>query len=244
MKKIFTLFALLAATLSSYAAAPELLFGDTPVVPGKTYETAYEMTTQQIGPMTLNRYVQDSNLSIKGEAGKSVTVELLPSAEVQFCSINGQCIMAGPNVTSTKVGILGGEGASGVITDPLLIDKATTDMTGNNPSELLSDITVEVKAYYTDTPSEYATAKVIMTNKAEVGGVHSVAAEKASITVKGNSIVYNFASRTNLCVYSIAGGRVYGNTLQGSGSVSLDFLHPGIYIYTTGSTSGKILIRK
>ncbi len=74
MKKIYTLITLLAATLSSYAAAPELLFGSTPVVSGKTYETAYEVTTQQIGPMTLNRYVQDANLSIKGEGGKCVTV--------------------------------------------------------------------------------------------------------------------------------------------------------------------------
>lgn len=243
MKKIFTLFTLMAAAISSYAAAPELLFGDTPVEPGKVYETAYTVQVLQLGPKTIHIYKQDSDLFIRAEADKNITVEVTSSHSVQFCSVDGQCINTVAGEMATKSGVWG-IGQTGMYTEDAQIHNGLQDMTGKPASEVLNNITVEVKAYYTASPAEYTTAKVIMTNKSELGAIGNIDADKASVTVKGNKLAYNFSSPTPLAVYSIAGGRVYGNTLNGQGEVSLDFLHPGVYIYTTGKTSGKILLRK
>ncbi len=55
---------------------------------------------------------------------------------------------------------------------------------------------------------------------------------------------YKVDNPTKLAVYSTSGALVMSRTINAIGSLSLESLHPGVYIYTAGTKSGKIIVRK
>lgn len=248
MKKIFTLILGALASVSAWAAAPQLLFGDQPVTEGVTYTTGYTVEEMDLGGIILRNYIQNSDLFLRGENGADVTVEVTASSNVAVCSITGQCTN-GTEVT--KSGTLGAydvvstEGNN--VTVDLKIEYQIQDMNDADPSTLLQDITVEVKAYYTSTPNEVVTAKVLMSklSASEVGGIGSVVNDGVKIGLGyGNVIEYTVAKPTKFALYSIAGNLVMSRLIASTGSINLDSLHPGIYIFSAGGKTGKIIVRK
>lgn len=59
----------------------------------------------------------------------------------------------------------------------------------------------------------------------------------------GNILEYNVPEGTKLDVYSINGATVLERTVNGHGSLSLDRLAPGVYLYKAGALSGKVLVK-
>lgn len=243
MKKLFTLFTLAAATLAASAEAPEILFGETVTEPGKTYEIGYtvESNTFPTG-MTINIYTQDPDLYVRGEEGLMLTVEMTStSPNTQLCCWGG--CEVGSSVK--KEDVLVGTSAGGeLVVMPLEIHQQTTDMNGADPATLLQDITVTVKAYYSDSPQDAVTATVVMTNQPKSAGIGSVKADNASFSLAGNTLHYDMAAPTTLEIYTTSGALVLSRVVKAQGSLSLDSLHPGIYICRAGNKSSKLLIRK
>lgn len=245
MKKIFTLLLAATAATSAWAVAPELLFGNEPVVEDTTYETGYTVEEIDLGAMVMKMYKQNSNLYLKAEVGAEVSVEVNATSKLAICSIDAQCIFT---ESAVKTGVIEGDpDDDGYVVKSLEIHNEVQDATGVDPKELMEDITVEVKAYYTETPEEFSTAKVVLTNRpeSEVGGIESVALDNGSVKLGyGNTLEYNLPQPTKLDIYNVNGGLVVSQKVQSIGSISLDSLHPGIYIYKAGTHSGKILVRK
>lgn len=251
MKKIFTLFALSAIALASQAAVPELLFKGQPITPGVTYQTGYtsEVTVDEIpgyGTFTCTSYKQDSELSVSGDKNQSVTVEVKATSKVQFCGIEDRCNMVTDDKRTNILGSAPGAEISGsTAVAPLVIDITVDDFDGVDPATLLQEITVEVTAYYTSTPSESTTTTVVLTNRpdAEVGGVVNITPD-LDVNYTHGSINYNISAPTKLSIFNTNGSLVLCQLVKGVGSVALDSLHPGVYIYSIGGKSGKILVRK
>ncbi len=250
MKKFFTSFLAATAALAAWAEAPVLLFRGEPVEAGTTYETGYTAEVFEVdGVVLMASYVQDAHLSLSGTKGAETVLEVKASESVQVCGINGRC-EAGTNVV--KKGPLGTNDviseAGNDVTIDLRIDKQNDDYTGmEDPATFVHEITVDVTAYYSASPEDKATAKVVMRNvpQSELTGIIAVDGDLTSVKLGyGNTLEYNAAQPTKLDIYSTSGSLVMSRKIYSTGSISLDSLHPGVYIYSANGTTGKILVRK
>lgn len=236
--------------MAAWAEAPVLLFRGEPVEAGKTYETGYLYEEMDFGGgFIVKSYTQDSHLSMSGTKDAMTVLEVKASESVQVCSIDGQCNV-GENVT--KEGKLGtadviAENGDNVTID-LRIERMNDDYTGvEDPATFVHTITLDVTAYYAATPNDKATVQVILRNvpDSELTGIKAVGADIATISLGyGNTIEYNAAEPVKLDIYNVDGSLVMSHKIFSTGSISLDSLHPGIYIYSAAGTAGKILVRK
>ncbi len=75
-------------------------------------------------------------------------------------------------------------------------------------------------------------------------GIDNVAGDGNFVNLAaGNILEYNVPEGTKLDVYSINGATVLERTVNGHGSLSLDRLAPGVYLYKAGALSGKVLVK-
>lgn len=250
MKKISTLLFAASFAMAAWAEAPLMLFRGQPVETGKTYETGYTVEEFDLGDgWFMKSYKQDSHLSLKGIKGAEVVVEVKASEEVQVCSLDGQC-QAGTDVT--KRGPLGMSDIvseeGNIVTVNMIIDKLNDDYTGmEDPSTFVHNITVDVTAYYASSPDDKASTQVIFRNvpDSDLSGIKAVGNDIATISLGyGNTLEYSATQPVKLDIYNVNGSLVMSRTVYSTGSINLDTLHPGVYIYSAGGKAGKILVRK
>lgn len=236
-------------TMAAWAEAPVLLFRGEPVEAGKTYETGYVYEEFDMGGgWFMKAYTQDAHLGLTGIKGSQTVLKVKATESVKVCGITGQCT-AGEDVT--KEGQLGvadiiSENGDNVTID-LRIDKDNDDYTGEaDPATFVHNVTVEVTAYYAATPNDVATTTVVLRNvpESELNGIASVGRDNAKVTFFGNTLEYNVAQPTKLDIYNTSGSLVMSRKIYSTGSISLDSLHPGVYIYSANGTTGKVLVRK
>lgn len=246
MKRIFTLITTALLALSAWADAPEFIFQDKATTNGETYYAPY--TVDDMGFMKV--YEQQSYLSLKGIKGKEVTLSVNADSIIAVCGLTGQCINTKSDTRSAILGEGNDEIADG---EPITIDLeihgegAMVFDDSFDPSNDLPIVTIEAKAWYTDSPDDVATVKVILTNKTaeELAGIADVVSDSsADITfISGNVLNYNISNPTKLEIYNTTGALVLSRKIASVGSISLDVLAPGIYIYAAANKSGKILVR-
>lgn len=81
-------------------------------------------------------------------------------------------------------------------------------------------------------------------NSNYTAGIDNVAGDGNFVNLAaGNILEYNVPEGTKLDVYSINGATVLERTVNGHGSLSLDRLAPGVYLYKAGALSGKVLVK-
>ncbi len=253
MNKLFTLI-LAAAAMQASAAVPELLFRGTPVSDNAEVSAGYTMTEEsdEFGPFWI--YTQDSHLSVRGESSKQVTVSVTSTNEkiAQFCGLDGQCALLANfnNWTYTKSSLLSDAFKAvtedGITIAPLEIERINESFVQGSVPQM-DVITLTVSANYNDSPAERITCHVTLSNDADSqhGGIGDVAVDNTDITyIRGNILSYKVDNPTKLAVYSTSGALVMSRTINAIGSLSLESLHPGVYIYTAGTKSGKIIVRK
>lgn len=246
MKKIFTLITVVLAALSAWADAPEFIFQGKPTTNGETYLAPYSVEDLQF----MKIYEQPSYLSLKGIKGKEVTVSVNADSIFSFCGLTNVCV---PTKSETKTAILGDMLVESTDEDIVTVGLDIHGLGGSsfddtyNPAEELPVTTLEAKAWYTDSPEEVSTVKVVLTNKTaeELAGIADVTVDgTADITfISGNVLNYNVATPTKLEIYTTAGALVLSRKIASVGSISLDALAPGVYIYSAANKSGKILVR-
>lgn len=249
MKKFVTSIVAAAAAIAAWAEAPVLLFKGEPVEAGKTYETGYTLEVFEIdGVVFMTSYTQDSHLCLSGIKGAETVLEVKASEEVQVCGITGQCV-AGVDVR--KTGSLGmsdvvSESGNDVTID-LRIERDNTDYSNTeDPATFVHNITLDVTAYYVSSPDDKATTQVILRNvpDGELNGIAALGNDLTGISQYGNTLEYNAAKPVKLDIYSTSGSLVMSRKIYSTGSISLDSLHPGVYIYNAEGKSGKIMVKK
>lgn len=249
MKKFSTLLFATSFAMAAWAEAPVLLFRDEPVESGKTYEAGYTYDEMDLGGgFIVKSYTQDSHLTLSGTKDAMTVLEVKASESVQVCGIDGQC-MVGENVT--KKGKLGmsdviAENGDNVTID-LRIERLNDDYTGmEDPATFVPTITLDVTAYYAASPNDKATTKVTLRNVPDSElGIKAVGNDFATISLGyGNTLEYNAIQPVKLDIYNVNGSLVMSKKIYSTGSISLDTLHPGVYIYSAAGKAGKILVRK
>lgn len=235
MKKIFTLLSAAIAAFGVQASAFELYFGDTPVEDGQTYETQYSVEKLEQGNFSMYIVNQPSNLFLHGTPGEqaTVTVELLSGNNVSVCSLDGVCI----NLPTAQ-------GAAS-ITKTGALKQAVEDAEIHTESQFFSEdfsSLKDVKIKVTASSGSYnATIYVNMT--AQMASVKSVVSNDYVKAAGGNILNYSVSAPATLQLYSITGSQAAKYPISGNGALNLSSLPKGVYIYTTGTHSGKLVIR-
>lgn len=241
MRKIFTL--ILFACCSLISMAQQLSF----VADGKTLENGSKYVSDKVeitpvGPLG-NKYFFDLGVSLKAEKAGNVVVSVTSNrGEIQFCSLDGQCIVVKAGEIVKKTGHLN----SGVELD-LEIHHDAGFIQEVNPI-----ITTEavISAWYEDAPNEKVSLNIVMSNDPTVTAIDAVEAASAQIAFADGILAYQFAKagQYTLSLYALSGEKVMQQTVEGeSGKISLP-LHQGVYVYTVNENAsclakGKILVK-
>lgn len=231
MKKIFTSMLMMLGCVAGISAQSVTLQKGTD---GEvTYKSGdvIEVKAEKMGDESFSYYQWDPELYLVAKANMSATVTVSSeSSYVQFCGGDGQCVMTSPGKPVEKVIALSGNKA-----EPMQID--ILDMANSIPDDMEITATLTVKAL---TKTSTYTIKFLPKNNA---GILDVEAGANTVSVSGRSLAYNFAQPTVVTLYTISGQAAVNYTLNGAGSLSLDALPGGVYIYRAGSHTGKFVVR-
>ncbi len=228
MKKIFTSVICLGAALVASAQNFTVTgFGDTTFNDGDVVNVGYTINER-------GRYVWDPELTVNIENatspfGSTVTVTAAADTPniVQFCGIDGQCNM----LTETA------------------LSKSKTYSAGTD-----IDLTIDISAKAEIIAEPIAVTLIITdgvqtTNltvnflTSEHAGIAAPEVAESALKVYGRTLHFNVESRANLTLYNISGRAMINRNVNHTGSISLEGLPAGVYVYRLGKETGKILVR-
>lgn len=243
-KKIITLFSVMAFTVSINAQE----FHAT--LDGKTIENGSTITYNGFSNKS-TLWESNPDIILYNDTPEDITVTLKTSytdSHIQFCPVP-QPVNEGD--------IFGCIPAKEDQTGLLVAEK---------PFDLTPENTVELKIHWADdlqnqfsptcpTVKSSVTFSVIYKIKQiysftlvfdsnYTAGIDNVAGDGSYVNlVAGNILEYNVANGTKLDIYSLNGATVIERTVNGHGSLSLDRLAPGVYLYKAGELTGKVLVK-
>lgn len=232
MKKIFTSVICLGAAL--VASAQNFVVtgaGDVTYNDGDVINVGY---TAGARPGT---YVWDPALSVSvvtavsplmgGQSTFTVTATADTPSIVQFCGLDGQCTMLSETALTKRQTYGVGDNFS------LSLDIASR-------REIIA---APIKVTLQISDSQQTVNLTINFLTSEQAGISAPEALEPALTISGRTLNYNVDSRTNLTLYNISGRAVLNRNVDNSGTISLDALPAGVYVYRLGEETGKILVR-
>lgn len=239
MKKIFTLFALLACFAVQLSAQVEIT--NLGKVVGKNEVITFNLYEDDALGIVGGFSEEDPWFTNKGDETVDLTVRVMPDRNsynniLSWCGITGSCSCI--NITNPKVNFE---------------DRTVSLAPGESVKMALHPI-FEIGEYRTSTATvkvsvdgEYATTFILKYVYNETtAGVNDVKANAASVKVVGNELVYSFAVAGANCVslYALDGKMVKHVAAAGqNGSVSLAGLQPGVYVCKANGNSSKVVVK-
>lgn len=182
----------------------------------------------------------DPEIFLQFDSDDEKIVKAVSNVDINLCA-GTQC-ESGTKVTKSII-------AGPTINSPLNLQMDWSyavqdfDESQGNPDVEIPYIKVELEAYYADDPENAVRMTVEMGN---VAAVETIGANMNNIIVKGKNLLYDVNGASNLCVYSLSGRSLINKNVSGNGTVSLESLPAGIYLYRlNGKTrkTGKFIIR-
>lgn len=230
MKKIFTSLMVLAAAFTASAqnftvtGVDDVTYSDGDVI-NIGYTAGTRPNTIVWNP-ELIVHVDKATSALTGKSAFTVSAVADVAGYVQFCGLNGQCQMIGGTTVSKN----GSYGAGEII--PLEIDIAASKSVIPEP--------IEVKLTITDgTQTTNLTLNFLTSEQA---GIEAPELAESAVRISGRTLTYNVSSAENLTLFNISGRAVLSRTVSGTGSISLDGLPAGVYVYRMASATGKLLV--
>lgn len=206
-----------ADSLYIQTAEGESLNGETYVFDGVEYYKNGNKTEVYIDP----------DLYIYSDTDRAVNVLVEANVPVQLCTID-QCEY-GEKVEKLNVPLIAGTPRS------LVFDYSET--VADIESYVLPAIEAVITVSYVDDPSSAVKTTVKMGDVN--AGVESVGADQNGVVFNGSSLNYDVNGTANLSVYSLSGKTVMAKSVSGSGSLALDGLSKGIYVYKLTNKNGQ-----
>lgn len=177
----------------------------------------------------------DPQLYLVSDVDATVTVvaTCVSGQQIQLCA-GGEC-EKGTKVTKNAVALTANV--------PLILQfDYSAEIEGTTYE--VPDIVATLEAWYNDDPTNKVLLNVHMGDFD--AGVESLSLGDASVVLNGRQLDYNVANASQLDVYSLSGETLLSKSVSGNGSISLDALSNGVYLYRLSgksSKSGKIIIR-
>lgn len=243
MKNLIT--SLLLVFMAFSASAQSLVFqlGEQEIANGST---VYYSENEEI-PFLFGILQFNPKIYLKGDASKTVyaSIEAIEGENLErwgLCAYNNPqtgCVntLASTDYAVTKWGLL---------TDGCLDQKIDFILSSFDSSKTLLE-KARVSAWYEGEESEKISFTLVVTTDKTLS-VSGVTAANA-VTISGRTLDYAFgnAAVRTLSVYTVGGAKVMSQVLDGAkGSVSLDVLAAGIYVYRVSGTvpvEGKFIVK-
>lgn len=229
MKKLFTSLLMLGCMVAASAEVTLQKGAEGSVVyhDGDVITVGYKATVNPNTGAVLN-YTWDPELYINSTSTCRAEVTLASDATVQFCGFDDSCITTAAGPVHKSVSLSAKQPQNMRI--DMMVPKTLPE------TEQEATITVEADG-----------AELVFTLKfaheEETAGLDQVATASTAISVNGRILNYSVASPVTLTVYTIAGQPAMTRSLAGHGSVSLDALPGGVYLYRAGTRTGKFVVR-
>ncbi len=252
MKKLFTFCSAALLALSSTVFAQETTFsfvrnGETPPE-GSSIVWAATVVNMAMPGMYLIGY--DTHLYLKNNSDDNakavVRIEAIENCSFVSICCGGACVSVGDNASVVK----GADGSVTVAPGALLdLECHTVDQMYADPDDAKNYYARFRLSAWTLGDEEDKTTLLVTIDGSKLGAsVDQVKTEK-EISIKGRTLFYNFSSDATrtLRIFDISGTAVMAQPLaQTSGSVSLQELQPGMYLYKVdgaGNACGKFIIK-
>lgn len=226
MKKLL-LATIFAAGSMIPMAAQDLVFqtADGTNITGTTY--VFEGEPEEFPQGDQTEVFLDPDLYIYSPTGGDIVVSVKANVSIQLC-IGGGC-EAGFEVSKEATLKAG-------VAESLLYDYSEiVDL----DEYVLPLIEAEISAWYKNEPDKVITMTVKMGDVN--AGVEAVGAALNAVNFNGKALNYDVNGASQLSVYSLSGKTVLNKSVAGTGSVALDGLSKGIYLYRLTNKNGKTI---
>lgn len=229
MKKLLLSAILIAGATFGASAQLSFVFDGETVESGSTVKWL-EYETYPYGKNKTEIFIKPELFLNSAKAG-NVNISTKSNYDVQVC-IGGQC-EAATSVVKENIPFQANK------PEDLLIDCSI--YVSNDEELVVPEIKVDILASYTDGSSP-VTLTLIMGS--ENAGVEGVAVDAARVAVSGKTLHYTVDKTSNLSVYSLSGRAIVNRQVSGKGSISLENLPAGVYLYrVAGGKAGKFVIK-
>ncbi len=252
MKKLFTFCSAVLLTLSSTVFAQETTFsfvrkGET-VPEGSSIVCADTVVNLAMPGMYIIGY--DTHLYLKNNSEDNakavVRIDAIENCSYVSICCGGACVSVGNNTFVEK----GADGSIAIAPGAQLdLECHTVDQVFTDPNDVKNYYAqFNLSAWTFGDEEDKTTLTVTIDGSKITASIDDVKAEK-EVAIKGRSLFYNFATDAarTLRIFNISGATVMTQTLsQTSGSVSLQDLQPGMYLYKvegTDNACGKFIIK-
>lgn len=230
MKKIFTSLMLLGAALTAGAQNFHVTgLDDATYTDGDEITVGYRVNAKgsYFWNPELVVHVEKAASSLTGKSNFTITATADVPYKVQFCGVDGSCVMLPSDGTSKTATYAKGD----II--PLEIDIASTKTMLSQPVKVELKITDGVQ-------TQNYTLNFVPEQQA---GISAPEVAAAAVKVTGRVLHYNVAAAENLTLYNISGRAVLSRSVNGNGTISLSGLPAGVYVYRLGHEAGKLLVK-
>ena len=193
--------------------------------------TTYIFEGQEMYPQGKNNTIVsiDPNIYLVSDVDVVVNVQASSNISVRLCA-GGQC-EEGLNPLKQNVNLTGGQRLN------LRFDYEETILNSEKDSYQAPAIETVLTAWLVDDPSSVVSVTVKM---GDVGaGVETIVADDNSVIFNGSSLTYDVTGSSQLSMYSLSGKTVFNQTVNGNGTVGLEGLPKGIYLYRLTNKNGK-----
>lgn len=240
MKKIFTLLMFSLCCMWGMAQSLSFTYNGETVENGSTVvsDKAEIIELPSLGTMV----TFTPGICLKSDKTAEVVVALEAlDKELQFCAVDGVCIIVKSGAPAQKTGTF----EAGKESD-LQIHYAPGFL------QDISNLTAHavVSAWYKDDESSKISINLVMSNDPTVLSVSDVKAGHSKVAYDGQNIVYAFDNdeARQLNVFTLDGRKVMETALDGQeGKISMSALAEGVYVYSiagqSGTEKGKILVK-
>lgn len=238
MRKIFTLFAAVVCSITMFAQSLQLETKSGQVIAnGSTVTIEGEMVDMYgaYGQFESNLYVRNLTESNQGVYAEMKAV----TGDTQICW-GGGCVPVMPgNSHTTGMGLVSASSSASLLIESLVMTPGYMDAVVTR--------TIEITVWTDKNPSDKVSATVTFTNDPAVLNIESAEVEATSVYTNGNVLYYSFADATNrqLQVFDVTGHLQKDIRLTSeAGSLSLEGMTKGLYIYRVAEAGKKIVSGK
>ncbi len=230
MKRILA-SALVAMLAAAPLSARELRFfnGSTEVASGETVESsAFTVTPIGNGRVEVTFAPELFLWSDIFTNSITMTADCVSGQAIQFCP-GGECV-SGTSITKENI----------TVTADQKLDIKYEYIAELEESEKIPTVVTELSAFdakHTDVKTEMT---IVMSSDSGVAGIF---VNDSSFKAIAGAVKYDFATPTEVILYTLSGETLYTAVLEGTGTIDTSSLSTGLYLYKTGTKSGKIYLR-
>lgn len=222
MKKIYLILGCVAMAVAANAQNVKFYYGNSEIPQNGTFEF-HDVEESEFGG-----YIIEPAITLRATNNQTVRMvaNCLTGQSINLC-FGGDCGLPGPTVTSPAFTMMGGVSYD-----------LRYDLTSDDPINY--EVTSEMTVY--DDITDAVINKITVKFTPNSGAVNGISADNLFNYQQG-TFTYNVSGAENFALYTASGQMVKNLIVEGKGQISTSGLLSGIYVYTIGNKSGKIIIK-